>query len=134
MWRRRIDPARSCPRLQDLFLLHDPCAGPEKRLSAWKTLEQKQEEGKLQAIGVSNFVRRLGLRREPFKPWLTLPLSQSEIHLKQLVDGGAETVPEVNQVSPSFLFSAVLPFLGCSTFREVIGDVPSIYATFSLTR
>ncbi|ORY48413.1 NADP-dependent oxidoreductase domain-containing protein [Leucosporidium creatinivorum] len=60
-----------------LFLLHDPCSGPEKRLSAWKTLEQKQKEGKLESIGVSNF---------------------SEIHLKQLVDGGAETVPEVNQI------------------------------------
>lgn len=48
---------------QDLFLLHDPCGGPEKRLSAWKTLQDKQKEGKLKAIGVSNFVRLLNALR-----------------------------------------------------------------------
>lgn len=43
--------------MQDLFLLHDPTSGLEKRLAAWKALIKKRDEGKLKAIGVSNFVR-----------------------------------------------------------------------------
>lgn len=42
--------------LQDLFLLHDPTAGKEKRLQAWKVLIEKRDAGVLRSIGVSNFV------------------------------------------------------------------------------
>ncbi|ORY48414.1 Aldo/keto reductase [Leucosporidium creatinivorum] len=61
----------------DLFLLHDPCAGKAGRLAAWKELEDKVEKGELKYIGVSNF---------------------SQIHLQELTDGGARTVPLVNQI------------------------------------
>ncbi|GAA5865735.1 hypothetical protein JCM3774_004984 [Rhodotorula dairenensis] len=60
----------------DLFLLHDPTAGKEKRLEAWKVLIEKRDAGAFQAIGVSNF----GVE-----------------HLKQIEEAGLE-VPEVNQV------------------------------------
>ncbi|KAI5479680.1 aldo-keto reductase [Pseudohyphozyma bogoriensis] len=60
----------------DLFLLHDPTAGPEKRLEAWRVLEQKQAEGKIRTIGVSNF---------------------SEVHLAEFAAAGVST-PEVNQI------------------------------------
>ncbi|GAA5992593.1 hypothetical protein JCM11641_006537 [Rhodosporidiobolus odoratus] len=60
----------------DLILLHDPTAGPAKRLEAWKALIEARNAGKVKAIGVSNF---------------------SEKHLKQLKDEGLET-PDVNQI------------------------------------
>ncbi|GAA5859392.1 hypothetical protein JCM8547_002013 [Rhodosporidiobolus lusitaniae] len=60
----------------DLFLLHDPTAGKEKRLEAWKALIEKRDEGKLGAIGVSNF---------------------SEKHLQEIKDAGLE-LPDVNQI------------------------------------
>lgn len=53
------DLARRRPRLpsQDLFLLHDATSGAVRRLEAWRVLEEKQQQGKLLALGVSNFVR-----------------------------------------------------------------------------
>lgn len=45
----------------DLYLLHDATSGPIRRLEAWRVLEQKVEEGELQAIGVSNFVSCISL-------------------------------------------------------------------------
>jgi len=39
----------------DLCLLHDPTAGKEKRLEAWRVLVQAKKEGKIKSIGVSNF-------------------------------------------------------------------------------
>ncbi|GAA5915421.1 aldo/keto reductase [Sporobolomyces salmoneus] len=60
----------------DLFLLHDPTAGPEKRRQAWEVLIKKRDEGKIRSIGVSNF---------------------SEKHLQQLKDAGLE-MPAVNQI------------------------------------
>lgn len=38
----------------DLFLIHAPTAGPEKRPEQWKALEDLVERGKAKAIGVSN--------------------------------------------------------------------------------
>ncbi|GAA6040720.1 hypothetical protein JCM8097_000891 [Rhodosporidiobolus ruineniae] len=60
----------------DLFLLHDPTGGREKRLEAWKALVEARDAGKIGAIGVSNF---------------------SEKHLEQLKEAGLET-PDVNQI------------------------------------
>lgn len=48
---------------QDLFLLHDPTAGKEKRLEAWKVLLEKRDQGVIRTAGVSNFVRFLPLLR-----------------------------------------------------------------------
>ncbi|SCZ98239.1 BZ3500_MvSof-1268-A1-R1_Chr3-2g06241 [Microbotryum saponariae] len=57
----------------DLFLLHDPTAGPTKRLEAWKVLCEKRAKGEVKSIGVSNF---------------------SEKHLQQLVDAGQAPIVE----------------------------------------
>ncbi|KAK4704451.1 hypothetical protein P7C70_g1750, partial [Phenoliferia sp. Uapishka_3] len=61
----------------DLFLLHDPTAGPEKRLQAWRVLEDAVIAGKLKAIGVSNF---------------------SDVHLEEFKAAGVKLTPEVNQI------------------------------------
>lgn len=38
----------------DLFLIHAPTAGPEKRVEQWKALEDLVRRGRARAIGVSN--------------------------------------------------------------------------------
>lgn len=38
----------------DLFLIHAPTAGPEKRREQWKHMEALIKDGKARAIGVSN--------------------------------------------------------------------------------
>lgn len=38
----------------DLYLLHDPLLGTEKRLNAYRALCDMQKEGKIRSIGVSN--------------------------------------------------------------------------------
>lgn len=38
----------------DLFLIHAPTAGPEKRREQWKALEALVDQGKAKAIGISN--------------------------------------------------------------------------------
>lgn len=44
-----------CTDYFDLILLHDPKAGPKKRIEAYKALLKAKEEGKTRDIGVSNF-------------------------------------------------------------------------------
>lgn len=39
----------------DLFLIHSPNAGPEKRKLMWLALEKAKSEGKAREIGVSNY-------------------------------------------------------------------------------
>lgn len=39
----------------DLFLIHSPNCGPEKRKEMWLALEKLYEEGRARAIGVSNY-------------------------------------------------------------------------------
>jgi diketogulonate reductase-like aldo/keto reductase len=38
----------------DLFLIHDPLSGKEKRLETWKAMIKMRDEGKIKSIGVSN--------------------------------------------------------------------------------
>ncbi|GHJ89847.1 hypothetical protein NliqN6_6249 [Naganishia liquefaciens] len=63
----------------DLFLIHSPFAGPEGRAVQWKALEALKREGKVRALGVSNFgVRHLeelaGYAEEP------ITVNQIEVH------------------------------------------------------
>lgn len=69
----------------DLLLMHSPTGGKEKRLATWKAFQEFYEQGKLKAIGISNFsiahTEELygwdGLKVEPMvnqfeiNPWLT---------------------------------------------------------------
>lgn len=79
-------------------MLHDPTAGKQKRLEAWKVLIEKRDAGVLQSIGVSNFVSpALVLARTRLDvPRLTNGLwyRQGVEHLKQIKEAGLET-PEV---------------------------------------
>jgi len=38
----------------DLFLIHDPFAGKERRLATYKALQESKEAGKIRDVGVSN--------------------------------------------------------------------------------
>ena len=38
----------------DLFLIHDPLAGKQKRLETWRALLEAKKAGKLRTVGVSN--------------------------------------------------------------------------------
>lgn len=69
----------------DLLLIHNPIAATEERLGTWKALQEAYAEGKVRAIGVSNYsIKHLeelynweGLKVEPMvnqfelNPWLT---------------------------------------------------------------
>lgn len=38
----------------DLFLIHDPLSGKEKRLATWKAILEARDAGKIRTVGVSN--------------------------------------------------------------------------------
>ncbi|KAJ7780506.1 NADP-dependent oxidoreductase domain-containing protein [Mycena maculata] len=62
----------------DLFLIHDPLSGRERRLAIYKALQDAKEAGQIRSVGVSNF----GVK-----------------HLEELKEGGfAEKMPAVNQI------------------------------------
>lgn len=42
------------PWYLDLFLIHSPTSGKEKRLETWRALIEARDAGKLRSIGVSN--------------------------------------------------------------------------------
>ncbi|KAF8348293.1 NADP-dependent oxidoreductase domain-containing protein [Amanita rubescens] len=39
----------------DLFLIHDPLSGSEKRLATYKALQEAKQAGKIRSVGVSNY-------------------------------------------------------------------------------
>jgi len=60
----------------DLYLIHSPLAGKEKRLETWKALLKARDAGKFKTVGVSNY----GVK-----------------HLEEIREAGLET-PAVNQI------------------------------------
>ncbi|KZP01391.1 Aldo/keto reductase [Calocera viscosa TUFC12733] len=63
----------------DLYLIHDPLSGTQKRLDTWRALVEKQKEGKLRSIGVSNYgPKHLEEIREAGLP--TPAVNQLELH------------------------------------------------------
>ncbi|KUJ24494.1 Aldo/keto reductase [Mollisia scopiformis] len=61
----------------DLYLLHTPSGGREKRLECWRALEDALIEGEVRSIGVSNY----GIK-----------------HLQELLDSKPRVIPAVNQI------------------------------------
>ena len=49
----QIDPGEQ--GYVDLFLIHSPSSGTEKRKEMWGALERLLEEGRVKSIGVSNY-------------------------------------------------------------------------------
>ncbi|KAI0661683.1 Aldo/keto reductase [Cubamyces menziesii] len=60
----------------DLYLIHSPIGGPQKRADSWKAAVEAKAEGLVRSIGVSNY----GVR-----------------HLQEMVDAGVE-LPAINQI------------------------------------
>ncbi|KAH9832275.1 Aldo/keto reductase [Rhodofomes roseus] len=60
----------------DLFLIHDPMSGHERRLQTYKALQDARAVGKIRTVGVSNY----GIK-----------------HLEEIKDAGYE-MPAVNQI------------------------------------
>jgi len=60
----------------DLYLIHSPIGGPQKRAESWKAVLEAKKEGKVRSVGVSNY----GVR-----------------HLQEMIDAGVE-LPVINQV------------------------------------
>jgi len=60
----------------DLFLVHDPLSGPERRLQTYKALQECKAAGKIRTVGVSNY---------------------SAKHLEEIRAAGYE-MPSVNQI------------------------------------
>ncbi|WRT66051.1 uncharacterized protein IL334_003003 [Kwoniella shivajii] len=63
----------------DLFLIHSPSAGPEKRKEQWQALESLVDRGKAKDIGVSNYgVKHLTQMSEYSK--ISPAVNQIELH------------------------------------------------------
>ncbi|KAL6308067.1 Aldo/keto reductase [Sparassis latifolia] len=60
----------------DLFLIHDPMSGTERRLQTYKALQEARKSGKIRSVGVSNY----GVK-----------------HLEEIRKAGME-MPSVNQI------------------------------------
>ena len=71
---------QSCEKLQtdylDLYLIHWPCPKAERYTDTWKAMIDLQKQGKIRAIGVSNFYNE---------------------HLEKLIEETG-VIPEVNQI------------------------------------
>jgi diketogulonate reductase-like aldo/keto reductase len=87
----------------DLFLLHSPYGGKEKRLESWKAVEDAIKDGEVRTGGVSNF----GVK-----------------HLEELMASKPRIMPAVNQIE-------VHPFntrTNITTFCQKHGMIVEAYA------
>ncbi|BFZ63799.1 hypothetical protein YB2330_004931 [Saitoella coloradoensis] len=61
----------------DLYLIHNPRSGTEKRLETWRALEKCVEVGKVRSIGVSNYAPQ---------------------HIQEILDSNPKIKPAINQI------------------------------------
>ncbi|TVY86372.1 putative oxidoreductase [Lachnellula willkommii] len=88
----------------DLYLLHSPYGGTQKRLECWRAVEDAVNEGECRAGGVSNFgvkhVRILSLLSFPY-PILLFESTDADLlrlQLQELLDSNPRFVAAVNQI------------------------------------
>jgi 2,5-diketo-D-gluconate reductase A len=86
----------------DLYLIHWPAPARGRTTDTWRALERLHQEGRVRAIGVSNF--------EP-------------AHLRRLIDE-SEVVPSLNQVE-------LHPYLQQRALREVHGELGIVTEAWS---
>jgi 2,5-diketo-D-gluconate reductase A len=63
----------------DLYLIHWPCPARDAYVESWRAMIQLRDEGKVRAIGVSNFMRE-HLQRLLDETGVTPALNQVELH------------------------------------------------------
>jgi 2,5-diketo-D-gluconate reductase A len=63
----------------DLFLIHWPCPAQNRFVSAWRALERLYAQGRVRAVGVSNFTRE-ALRRLLDETGVVPAVNQIELH------------------------------------------------------
>ncbi|CAO1612948.1 unnamed protein product [Sympodiomycopsis kandeliae] len=73
----------------DLFLIHSPNPGKQKRLETWRALIDAKKQGKIRSIGVSNY---------------------GPHHIEELVEAYPNDIPSINQIelSPFFQRSEIV--------------------------
>jgi hypothetical protein len=104
----------------DLFLIHDPLSGPERRLETYKALHECRIAGKIRTVGVSNLC---GLANV-LHVHLHNPLFCSGIkHLEEIKSAGYG-MPSVNQIEVhvAFLFAC---YYTSDTFRGTVASALS---------
>jgi diketogulonate reductase-like aldo/keto reductase len=82
----------------DLYLLHSPYGGREKRLESWRAVEDAIAEGKVRAGGVSNFGVRHVCIALPLRDRNGWELTDGLEQLQELLDSKPRSVPAVNQI------------------------------------
>jgi diketogulonate reductase-like aldo/keto reductase len=87
----------------DLYLLHSPYGGAQKRKECWRAVEDAVAEGEVRAGGVSNFgVRHVSLSLFPTNRRVfyieVQSLMDRKSQLQELLDSKPKIVPAVNQI------------------------------------
>lgn len=81
----------------DLFLIHDPLSGKQRRLETWRALLEAKKAGKLRTVGVSNLYA-CPIHSPPGKHILLNVGNLSGVkHLEEIREAGLET-PAINQI------------------------------------
>ena len=60
----------------DLYLIHSPYGGKQRRLESWKAIQEAKDQGWIKSIGVSNYAQR---------------------HIEELLESKPKHRPTVNQ-------------------------------------
>lgn len=80
----------------DLYLLHSPNGGPEKRAECWRAIEDAVEEREIKSGGVSNFGTKHVCSHPKYSSARCTQSNNSQ--LKELVEKVPRLIPSVNQI------------------------------------